>query len=800
MPCAVERTIELKNKLGLFASSYTPTTRAYSTVSNLIVTYFFKGVFLRNKRLIFSVFVGFFSVVLFGNLLAAETNGFVFSPHEEQFDSYVEQEPEWATTDSEDDSLGIDFDCNTHGCEQGPAVTQRYFSSDQQHLNWSQRDFNDIRYSTSDETYFQERDRVLRNEWAEDVVNNIPDNFDPDELITVSVSLQDEVDTDLRNLQGLTDSEREDWIDNRYALLENVREDIILDIQSVVEDVTSTSWLVNDLVVVLEASNVPDLLSISGVDQVFPGWANVDQLSYHNEIARVGTRAQESIELGYTGDSGGLSGGRIRLGNLEWNSPLICNLSNWDDSSGSSRLQHAGQCQFLCSDQGEIDDDVCTDSLDTDLTNPINERLAHGTITSWIMAGGLAGLEESDRDYERKYGYAHEADLYYQTAQPGWLNTNGCAIRKSIEELVEQGVDVIAMNFGLSPSSHEPWEWVEAYNPCNITDVINNASLGGTIFVAGTGNYSNDANYEDGDVTVTYPAQRYNVMAVGALGKVTTSGDSYRKDRLFPSSGQGGIPAYYANDPGVTTWIPGVDLIAPGETQYWPSEEGSQLSSSTAEGTSFAGPAVAAILGMNRQWLMEEGFNPAEDAHQMLNHGRLLGDGWVQGEHPGGESYDGYSEFNVDLVHWNTGFGKVRTMSFDSESLGNARSYRSRQFSIDDGEVATFPLRYDGTSGISSSITGGKAAASIPHSNDSMAYVPKISFKIIDKCFGTSNQYEVVAESIEADGPLKSIRLDDAAEQIEDRCLFARIEGEEVLSPANVNVASVLYSHDEELF
>lgn len=95
--------------------------------------------------------------------------------------------------------------------------------------------------------------------------------------------------------------------------------------------------------------------------------------------------------------------------------------------------------------------------------------------------------------------------------------------------------------------------------------------------------------------------------------------------------------------------------------------------------------------------------------------------------------------------------------------------------------------------------TGAKLALSFLHNSPSIP-IPEINFRVVDKC-PTGGGTQVIQTATKANGVKKRIRLDDSTNQIEGRCLFAQVIGENIPSGGvTVYIGAILFSDDPDKF
>lgn len=617
---------------------------------------------------------------------------------------------------------------------------------------------------------------------AKTAINNIITTRQPDDLVVVAVRLQDNPER-LQELRSLNDANRQRWINNRKEQIKPVQDRVSLAIEVLGGTVHSRSWLVNDLITEISVENLNKLYSIPDVIGVFPGTAQVAPSSFFTgDSARIGTLAADLLETGYGGLSGSsTSTGRTRVGILEYDSPVVCNSPNWKTPGGANRLRHAGVCRLICSSKGTHDSKVCTTSAPASPDN-------HGTVVTWVAGGGIEGGQHSSypgsntSSQRMRSGVAQDSALYYTTFRDGTFNSIACAARRGFENLVEQGVDIINMSWGFESSD----QWCNpSYNYCNLNEAIINAHAAGVISVAAAGNEGGG-----GVCSVSYPASHPNVLSVGSLRASNTGGYDYR-DSARPTYSSNGY--YFANYFGSnsTTRIPIVDILAPGEYRYWPTSQTGYNSSQAILGTSFASPHVAGMLAQTREWLHDIGASStANDPFRVQNHILLYGDGYT-GSATNPNAYNRYTVSHL------SGFGRVRGFWRHRDSLGNSWSFRNRKKTITQGQTYEFDL--SSYLPLNSNYTGAKLALSFLHNSPSIP-IPEINFRVVDKC-PTGGGTQVIQTATKANGVKKRIRLDDSTNQIEGRCLFAQVIGENIPSGGvTVYIGAILFSDDPDKF
>ncbi len=605
--------------------------------------------------------------------------------------------------------------------------------------------------------------------------------------ILISIDLE-EVESDLRGFRDGDQTDRELWIESRKDALRPSQDNAEVYILSLGGNVHDRFWLTNSIVAEVSVGRLDDLEYVPGFVAAFPDASSVEHImAFDGFSSRVGgSRADEFVSQDYDGRRGGRWHGPdspVRLGILEYASPLICNSYNWISQFGGTRLKHAGYCALNCSSRGELDSDVCRTSVRDDDANH-----AHGTLVTWIAAGSIE--KEQHPDFQgpsneslrvRHSGVAHETSIYYQAFVDGWFHSRMCAARRSFLELLEQGVDIVNMSFAAAPWRKDPWECVFDFNPCGFSRDIQAAYFGGVHTVAGSGNFRIDGPSR---CNVSYPARLEVVTSVGAL---YGAGGGYRNSEIYERSSGGTARGTY-RDSEDEAWLHLVDLLAPGDFAHWP-DTSDTYTTRAHTATSFAAPHLSGILALQRNWLSEFGWN-TNDVGRQLNRALLFGDGFTGGENV---------KYWVRGVHPYGGFGRVRAIWPSTYSLGPYFSWRNRRAIVGEGQILEWPLRAEDRMPISSEITGGKVVFSLLHGDPEVA-VPDFSLRVIDRC-PAEGGVKVIRPAARRDGNRKRIRLDVPEDQIHGRCLYAQVVGNSV-RPGGivVNVSSVLYSANSELF
>ncbi|AZR74434.1 hypothetical protein BBF96_14190 [Anoxybacter fermentans] len=250
----------------------------------------------------------------------------------------------------------------------------------------------------------------------------------------------------------------------------------------------------------------------------------------------------------------------------QWHFPLVHFPDAWDQTRGDSSIVVAVIDSGVALDHPDLVHALVPgwDFVDND-DYPM-DLYGHGTMVAGIIAAGMDNGVGG-------VGAAPEVKIMPIRA----FDENGVSkldwIIQAIEYAVEQGVDIINMSFGYSPTS--------VIDSKLLYQEVKKAVDAGIIMVAAAGNDSRAVNY---------PAAYEGVIAVGAVD-------------------------YFGQKTGYSSYGPQLDLMAPGGTRDYGVYSTALVDGSYSYGTSFAAPHVSGLAAL----LLSSGLSPDEVYQRLIN-------------------------------------------------------------------------------------------------------------------------------------------------------------------------------------
>ena len=591
---------------------------------------------------------------------------------------------------------------------------------------------------------------------------------------TVSVTLQlEDLDFDFPGLRRAKGENRSDIVRSRKGQVEASQQGVLEKLRPFATNVR-TFWLSNNVKAEVPADRISD---IAGWPEVVSVSENDDEViqavAYSGNETHVASLAQQFYANGLEGQTGGRAGGTIRMGIIEADSTgtisLIRGHVGWLDCVGcGSKIRSAWNCLG----------GNCSATSATLTTYPVNNvGVGHGTLVSWVAAGSIQQGQDVNFPgsgtalQSQRSGQGKEIEIVYAMQ-------DGCdATEAAVEKLVEEGVDIINMSFGLVGAC--------LADPCpGLSTAIRNASNAGVLIVAAAGNQGNSTAC---GCTVLYPAVRSEVLAVGGLNSAPANAP-YGTLQLFDNgtclqnggSSKGPMPITVD---GVSRSTNVIGLTAPARyimpfhtapNSYYGDASGE---TSVVMGTSLASPAVAAFAGLLKEAFVSVGLTfAANNAYYLRTNMLLMGDSWDASTNTSLQA--GMSDLS--------GAGRVRMHYPSSANLVSPWGWQSSSHYVLNGQTAV--LTVNGGAPIPSGVTQWKWAVQWPESDFSQ--VSDIVIGVWDTC-PAGGGGDVFIESDVSWNMTKKIDLPGSA--IVGKCLEARIMGLSI--PGGRSVFSADYFH-----
>jgi hypothetical protein len=452
-------------------------------------------------------------------------------------------------------------------------------------------------------------------------------------------------DGELPSVAGLAREpllDRGERIHSRELAVEEALEPLASELREAGATAVSAVWLTNSLQVSMTASRVIEFLdrhpeataSLNG--ELAPEWSGGK--------GRTQTGASRLVNAGFDGDPAGF--GRYRIGIIEaqnagdnWPSLDSHPVFRESGTNPSSRIQLVEDCNSCT---GEFLG-ICV-SWGCESTSNRSSVGSHGDTVAWVAAGSIeqgqdSGVVSSSARLARS-GMAPETLLDY-------YGVNDCdAVTRALQRSVERGVDVVNMSFRGDFVNSETSSCDTGLNCGGMNEAIRAATDAGVLVVKSAGNFGQS----DPDCSLTYPAWRPEVVAVGGLQTNGAFGTLSSVPRLATSS-RGGVSIHYAGIGDLNA--SGLALMAPANWECYPEPGGASPYNCVVSrsGTSFAAPVVSGTASLFAHSLSTSG--AIANARHLLVNMLLMGDG--------GASTSGISD--VD------GFGRMRAFAPKSSIL-----------------------------------------------------------------------------------------------------------------------------------
>jgi len=475
----------------------------------------------------------------------------------------------------------------------------------------------------------------------------------PDGLVEILVQLED-LPAFGAELQSISEEARLSVIESREELV-GVSQGRFLDHARALGARVYSLTTVNMVAVAVEGSVLPKVIAHQDVVSVSPGWQDL----YPNwtlQERRDQSLVQRYHDIGFWGIGTTATGRRsvaVIDGYTDDSAPLLSNAIN-NSHINWTAAGHPGS--------KIITNEWC--SLGICLPGSTYTYGNHGSLVASVAAGGRTSFGPS------RAGVLADGFLYYfRTA-----GASNAAV--AVDRAILFGADSINMSW--STSLGNPPCSPQQDSPLNgMNAMLRSAFDAGVLPVGSATNNQKEPQlkYPFNNVgdpvrcNVGYPGHRPEVMAIGAIGDVSSS-LPYLFEPLAFYSGRGWIMAGRAGSVGGADEIPAVSMVAPGviEDAMWDGTSGfMDQVPFKIDGVSFAIPHVAGTAALMREWLHMFAPSVANSAGHLRAMVLVSGNGYlarnIQGASrwvSGASEVTGVGKIMAQPIHTMPGFG-VRT-------------------------------------------------------------------------------------------------------------------------------------------
>ena len=295
-----------------------------------------------------------------------------------------------------------------------------------------------------DEEERLETDQLVVEERPEAILLRYAESLKADEKVEFAVMLK-EMPFEGERLQGKSDAERDQVIDERRYELAPTQDKAALAIEKLGGVVLSRMWLTNSLIVQAPASKVPEIVQLDGVVGASMG------ARLREEYSGYDLRQEALLGDYFSAGKAGSLGNRInqasevRIGFLEVN-PFSCDHLGFIDYPGySSRVVSTKYCTNVLSQT------YCYSSTGSNVCDT-STSLRHGNITTTIAAGSIDQGQDPNItnpiSRSTKSGVATEALIYYYAIYNPPMAAS-CNIATAVQEAVSDGVDILNISMAV---------------------------------------------------------------------------------------------------------------------------------------------------------------------------------------------------------------------------------------------------------------------------------------------------------------------------------------------------------------
>lgn len=449
-------------------------------------------------------------------------------------------------------------------------------------------------------------------------------NRPPHEVVELTVSLA-ELPFDFTQFQETRGEERKALIAKRKAQTDSFQNMPKQQIESLGGHIISSQWLVNQLNIKIAAGRVKDIIAIKDVTGIYLAEplqeeANWDGAHIRSAMMIDHADLQNNKADFYTGCDYGNSpcyngGGtpQITIGIIESSSMMHPNHVGY--STGGPPVLNSRRALYTWDCTGSN----CIPDFGSGLPADPN----HAATVAWCAAGSIENGEDPNYPGYRTLEQRQRSGVAGGSWIIGFLSSTSANIGTALETATDQEIGIINMSFGIGSCNDVN---TITYNPSNLNPQFENAAAAGILLVTSAGN----KGHSTGACTITYPAWRPEILAIGALDTYNTPSNAKLVDvDMAKFSSRGG--ARMRTIDGRSRKFSGVDLAAPGCVQYDYTDDFDGYNDSAVEncGTSFAAPIISGTAAIFREALRDIGWTAtANSAQRLLTNLLLFGNGW----------------------------------------------------------------------------------------------------------------------------------------------------------------------------
>jgi len=551
---------------------------------------------------------------------------------------------------------------------------------------------------------------------------------------------------DYQDLRGaLDDTDRAAAIERRRAMVQPEQEQVIAHVQQHGGRIISRFWLTNKLGVQATAGQVA---SIVDHPLVYAAYLDDDSVSDAGGDGLDRKDALTIVAPNQDGDSGSRAGVRINIAIIEDNNQFNAGHVAWNDTSGGGFQRDS---TTACTSAG------CSGTSTTTTGT-------HGTAVAAVAAGGI--LEGQDSAYAGSYtnaqwersGLANESRVsYYDANQTG----TSLDLAKAIEAAVGGGADVINMSWSVGSSVCANL-CSTTYDSSGINAELFEAEDLGVVLVKSAGNFA--VSCPTTPCTTGFPASHPDVLSVGALAD-TDGAPTFLNVGLLSNSSRGYRSVTLLG--GAAANVPTVGLVGLGVVRSYVKDGTSgaaSYSTGTYTGTSFSTPQISSLAAMFREWMSDNGMAHALTSWGVAINLLLMGDGRC------GVGCQSFTQVDDDY-----GYGFPRYVVPDTTHLGSTAMWGWRTFTITQGSTVKWTVNTSAAE--PTSINGWKWVLAL---DTGYTNLPDLNVRVVNNCDGGVLGVTATVATAAKQGSRYRIILNDAPNQIHNKCLEMWVTGNNV--------------------
>ena len=558
-----------------------------------------------------------------------------------------------------------------------------------------------------------------------------------DAMVQITFNMPETGLPDISRLARENEVTRRNRIAERQLITSEAQEGYVAELREVGAGAISQLWLTNAISTELPASVALEFwarhpeASVSLNGTILPEFDGVAVRS------STGPAVGRFVGAGLNGDPAGTP--RYRVGIIEAtgseaggeNWPLQNHAAFRESAADStSRIQNVEDCNSCVTNIGFCIAWGCAPTAMRGGTD-------HGNRVSWLAVGSIEEGQDpavaNATERVRRSGAAPEAVADY-------YGIRDCdAVPRAIQRAVERGTDVVNLSF----RRPEGGICNRDGNCSGVNEAIRNATNAGLIVVKSAGNQATNAT----DCSLTYPAWRPEVIAVGGLQAGPLALPVYSSAPRDPQSSVGGVQVRYTIPTGTfTATAASLGLMSWGSHQVTPRTATSPIFDVVTwySGTSFAAPTVTGTTALMAHSMSPDGivYWPGQTITNML----LLGDASAPENSPSGKRTIGLSnQFGFGRMRATTGAAMTAPWGWGSRTISGGVG--TRTFSVN-------------SSGPESPLTREWRWVTASFENDLNQLTNDYTIRVVDACPPSGGRVTVAWDS--SFDPRKRIELNQA--------------------------------------